>query len=219
MNDFKASTPFDDKTRIRFQNEVDSLKKGLAKDADKFPPDSAAYRRELTRRIFEEHTKKEKFYGDCEIECDDHEAIKFRRGICTETSAVVYFKCKYAGLNPSFFYLHDIEPSLQWLDLLPKLGEAADHVFIGVPLSDNAGGAASKEFLYVDPVREMFDVEYKHAKEIPERVFASLSTRNKASDIALHRRFRDAEETLKNAIILTPEDIQPYLVEGSGSFS
>lgn len=215
MNDYNEKTTFDEKTSKRFKKEVDAIKQGLAKEVEKYPEGSREYRREFAKRIYDQTVKNEKFYGDCEIECNDYDSVNFKQGACTETSTVMYFKLKYAGLNPEYSYWHDIQPSLRWIELLPNLGEAADHIFIGVPLSEKNDATSSQNYIYIDLVNQLFDVEYKHAKKISERTFASMSSLNKFSDLVGQQRFKEAEDALKVAAMLTPEDIHPFVQFGN----
>jgi len=217
MNDFNVETTFDDTTRARFNEEVDAIKAELLTEAEKYPEGSPAWRFELTRRIFEQTLENDKLYSDCEIECPDHEAMKYRRGACTESTAIIYYKYKYAGLNPDIFHLHGMTPSLEWIELLPELGNAADHIYIGVPLSvtssDGTGpeDTASTQYVYADLAQRKFDVKYGHGIRISERIFTSFVLNNRKSDLLRQQRLEEAEETLEMELTVAPADINTHL--------
>lgn len=192
MSDFDPNTLTDDQLRFEIDFAIDKIK-----------ADSGS-KEEMDRKIYDWSLKALKYGGDCKIEAADQEALLQKCGACTESTAAMFYAYNRAGSKPQIFYWHDLKPSLEWIDMMPKLGEAMDHVFIGIPQKDGS-------FLHVDRIRKIYDAKYEFAVPFSPRHFVSEAwLNNKRNNLLAIQRFDISEQVDLAIISIAPESFASY---------
>lgn len=133
LDDFDPSTTEDGEISASMRSETSETAAAVERDLQS-PIDEAEKKCEISKRIYDHIRKKHPFHADCAIECSALESMKHNLGACSESSAVLYAHYREAGLNPSMVFMQDFNPSLDWIELMPKLGDALLHIFIDVPI-------------------------------------------------------------------------------------
>lgn len=205
MDDFDPRTSADAQEKKMVDDLVDGIVLGLDKEAEKFPKGSAEYQKELNKRIFTSSRAAHKFFKDCDIESPDYFALRYDCGMCSESSAVMYYQLKRAGLDPQFLFVHDIKPSMEWFTYLENARGAMDHVLVQIkPESEKA--------LQVDLINNLLPANFNYAREISERMFTSAWLMNKGGSYFESGNFEKMEEELKNVLRISPDNVMPYIV-------
>jgi uncharacterized protein YqgQ len=174
MNDFDDSTSVDNKWRATIVKRVGEIKSELLKEKASYLVGTDQYRRELGRRLFSYvRTFVGKWDGDCVEEQDDWQALEKGCGACTESSEILYFAYKYAGLNPQFLIQNDLRPTVDRIGFFQQIRgfENETHVLVGLPMSDGT-------ILQADPLSGQYDFDFSYVHTVSPRQLAALVVEN-----------------------------------------
>ncbi len=196
MNDFDDSTNKDQQLRQEIHKSVRTIIQGKQSQ-------TPADRKAQGESIFDWAKETFSFFGDCAIECTDLESAHYEQGRCSEASARLFFPYHVAGLDPRIMYVRNFDPGLEWIDILPQLGQAQEHVLIGIP-SEATKGAP---LIQADLINGRFDKPFEDAHEISKRTFVSRWLFNRAQDLGSHNRMLESEQALQDALTLDPDNI------------
>lgn len=153
------------------------------------------------------------FHGDAEVEATATEALRDRRGMCTEKSKILFDLLDRAGLDPFFAFMSARDLSLIQARMIgsgvqpsiPPDDYLMGHIFIGVPNSADP--------IYFEPNHFFPDAPYDQAaRRLSLREMYHADLGNLTGHLVEEERLDEAERFIRGAQALGPTPFTSYVI-------
>lgn len=189
LDDFDPKTTEDETARMEIAKRLADIKATLAQET-KLISGSDDYKIELARRIHEWGLQRTSgFSSNRSRQLTAWESYLQKEGECTEKNAILYYAYEEAGLNPSFFHVDSLPPTLGYFFSLTQETYRNGHTFVGLPIQEG------KQWIYADLTGiKKFNPPFIEPVRLTPRQFVQFAYLSNRFAIATEKGERDSQE-------------------------